>query len=329
MKLNLTLACALYDRTLPLQGGLVVPEGIDLNFLTMEHHEMFRRQARHAEFDVSEFSLSTYTVMMARGDRRLVAIPVFPSRMFRHGYIYVNKDAGIREPKDLVGKRMGAMEYQQTAAVWMRILLQDEYGISPDQMEWYFGSYDRPGQYSERIPIELPANVRHRTIPSERSLDEMLESGEIDAAMGAVPLPAFVRRSPKVGRLFPNYRQAETDYYRRTGIFPIMHTVVVKRSVYEQHPWVAHSLFQGFARAKAMARHLLSRQGAAYTMLPWLWDDLENVRAALGDDPFPYGLGPNRAQLETFLRHNHEHGLLARPLTVDELFPPETAELVG
>jgi 4,5-dihydroxyphthalate decarboxylase len=329
MKLNLTLACALYDRTLPLQGGLVAPDGVELNFLTMEHHEMFRRQARYAEFDVSEFSLSTYTILQAQGDHRLIAIPVFPSRMFRHAYIFVNAHAGIREPKDLIGKRVGTMEYQQTAAVWMRVLLQTEYGVAPEQVTWYFGGYAQPERYTERIPITLPANVRHETIPSDRSLDQMLDAGEIDALMGAIPPPSFLRGSPNVVRLFPNYREAEQDYFQRTGIFPIMHTVVVKRAIYEQHPWVATSLFRAFAQAKALAIGLLDRQGAVYTMLPWLAQDLENARAAVGPDPFPYGLPPNRPQLETFLRHNLEHGLLPRPLTVDELFPPETHELVG
>ena len=179
MKLSLTLACGEYDRTLALQNRSVSPEGIELNYLPMSPGELFRRQARHAEFDIAEFSLSTLSHLTDEGDRRLVAIPVFPCRKFRHSEIYVNENAGIREPKDLVGKRMGGMEYQQTAAVWQRAMLQHDYGVSPDQMEWYFGAYDIPGTYSERVPLELPSNIRTKTISDQQCLNQMLDNGEI------------------------------------------------------------------------------------------------------------------------------------------------------
>ncbi len=328
MKLNLTLACAPYDRTAALADGSIAPEGITLNFLPMEHGELFRRQSRYAEFDVSEFSLSTYTMLLNRGDQRLVAIPVFPSRMFRHGDIFVNVRAGIGEPKDLVGKRMGAMEYQQTAAVWQRAVLEHDYGVRPDQMEWYFGSFYRPAPFTERIPYELPPGVRSRTIAGEQSLDQLLEVGEIDALMGANLPPSFQRGSPSVARLFPNYQQVEQDYFRRTGVFPIMHTVVVKRELYEQHPWVAVSLFQAFVKAKAAARQWLARHNAVYCMLPWLTEHVSACRELMGEDPFVYGLDANRPVLESFLQYNQEQGLLSRTLEVDELFAVETHDLV-
>jgi 4,5-dihydroxyphthalate decarboxylase len=328
MKLNLTLACAPYDRTAALADGSIAPEGITLNFLPMEHGELFRRQARYAEFDVSEFSLSTYTMLLNRGDRRLVAIPVFPSRKFRHGDIFVNAHAGIREPRDLVGKRMGAMEYQQTAAVWQRAVLEHDYGVRPDQMEWYFGSFYGPAPFSERIPFELPPGVRSRTIASEQSLDQMLDAGEIDALMGANLPPSFQRGSPNVARLFPNYEQVEQAYFRRTGLFPIMHTIVVKREIYEQHPWVAVSLFEAFVRAKAAARRLLARHGAVYCMLPWLTEHVTACHELMGEDPFVYGLQANRPLLENFLQYNQEQGLLSRAFTVDELFAIETRDAV-
>jgi 4,5-dihydroxyphthalate decarboxylase len=328
MKLNLTLACASYDRTAALAEGTIAPEGITLNFLPMEHGELFRRQARYAEFDVSEFSLSTYTMLLNRGDRRLVAIPVFPSRKFRHGDIFVNTRAGLREPADLVGKRMGAMEYQQTAAVWQRAVLEHDYGVRPDQMEWYFGSFYGPAPFSERIPFELPPGVRSQTIPSEKSLDQMLDAGEIDALMGANLAPSFKRGSPNVARLLPNYQEVEEAYFRRTGIFPIMHTVVVKREIYEQHPWVAASLFQAFVEAKAAAQELLARHGAVYSMLPWLTEHVNATREVMGPNPFVYGVEANRPLLETFLQYNQEQGLLSRPFSVDELFAPETHDAV-
>src|SRR5712692_2313283 len=323
MKLNLTLACGLYDRTLPLYDGAVTVEGVDLNFVPMEPSELFRRQGRHAEFDVAEFSLSTYTILYAQGDRRMVALPVFPSRHFRHGDVYVNTRAGIREPKDLIGKRVGTMEYQQTAAVWMRALLQHDYGVAPDQIEWYFGGYYAPEHYTERVPVELPPAVRHHTIPDQQSLDQVLDAGEIQAVMGAGAPPSFMRGSPNVARLFPDYPQREREYYRRTGIFPIMHTLVVKRDIYDRAPWLAAALLKGFYQAKALGYRRLARHGTLYSALPWLRAHLEELSEVMGPDPFAYGLAANRKQLETFLQHMLEQGLIPRALTPDELFAPE------
>ena len=324
MKLNLTLACGMYDRTVALQIGTVAPEGINLNYLEMRPGEIFRRQARHAEFDVSEMSLATYSILCSQGDRRLVGIPVFPSRRFRHSDIFINAEAGIREPKDLAGKRMGAMEYQQTAAVWIRGILQDDYGVSADQMEWYFGGYDEPMDYTSRIPVTLPPTVHTTIISNQQSLDQMLERGEIDALIGPVAPKSFKQGSPHVARLFPDYRAVEIDYYRRSGIFPIMHTVVIKREVYEQAPWVAVSLYKAFEKAKAMALSRAWDVGTLFYSLPWLKAHLEELDALMGSDPFVYGLEENRSLLETFLRYPVEQGLASRPLTPDELFAPET-----
>ena len=324
MKLSLTLACGEYDRTLALQNGSVSPEGIELNYLPMNPSELFRRQARHAEFDIAEFSLSTLCHLIDEGDRRMVAIPIFPSRKFRHSEIYVHVDAGIREPKDLVGKRMGAMEYQQTAAVWQRAMLQHDYGVSPDQIEWYFGAYDTPGTYSERVPLELPASVRTKTISDQQSLNQMLDNGEIDGLMGANPPICFKNGSPHVVRLFPNYYEAEIDYFRRTRLFPIMHTVVVKREIYDEHPWVVTSLYKAFVEAKALAAQRLPQVGALFCMLPWLAKHVEDDLAIMGPDPFAYGLEENRHQLETFMGYMEEQGIIKKPMTPEHLFAPET-----
>ncbi|HEY7065698.1 MAG TPA: ABC transporter substrate-binding protein [Chloroflexota bacterium] len=326
MKLPLTLACGLYDRTLPLYDGAVTVEGVDLNFVPMEPPELFRRQARHAEFDAAEFSLATYTILYAQGDRRMVALPVFPSRHFRHGDIYVNAHAGIHEPKDLIGKRVGTMEYQQTAAVWMRALLQHDYGVRPDQIEWYFGGYYAPERYAERVPVDLPPGLRHHTIADQQSLDQLLDAGEIQGLMGAGAPPSFVRGSPNVARLFPDYPQREREYYRRTGIFPIMHTLVVKRDVYERAPWLAGALLKAFYQAKALGYRRLARHGTLYAGLPWLHAHLEELREVMGPDPFAYGLEENRKLLDTLLQHLLEQGLIPRALTPDELFAPETHE---
>lgn len=328
MKLNLTLACKSYDRTLALEDGTVSPEGIDLNVVSIPLAELFRRHARHGEFDVAEFSLSTYTLLCAKGDRRFVGIPVFLSRKFRHADIWVKKDSRIREPKDLVGKRIGTQEYQQTAGVWSRGVLQHEYGVHPSQMEWYCGGYNRPEKYTVRVPVDLPENVRTRQIPDDRCLSDLLEQGELDAVMGGDPLRAYDERSPRVTRLFPNAREVEVEYYHRTGIFPIMHLVAIKREIYEKAPWVAASLFKAFLEAKAIAYRRLWATGALYCMLPWLREHLNEVHDLMGPDPFVYGIDPNRIVLETFLQYGYEQGLLQRPLAVDELFVAEARDFV-
>ena len=325
MALDLTLACGLYDRTMSLQDGSVSPEGIRLNFLPMNPAELFRRQARHAEFDVSEFSMSTFCHLYDEGDRRLVAIPVFPSRKFRHSEMFISTAAGIGEPKDLAGKRVGAMEYQQTASVWQRGHLQHDHGVRPSQVEWYFGGYNEPETYTERVPITLPSDIHTTTISNQQCLDQMLERGEIDALIGASAPRSFRQGSPNVARLFPKYWEVEADYYRRTGIFPIMHTVVMKREVYERAPWVAVNLYKAFEKAKTVAmRRLPPDHGPLFCMLPWLRVHLDEVTELMGPDPFAYGLEQNRHILETFVDYCFEQGITSRRLNVDDLFAPET-----
>ncbi len=324
MKLNLTLACGEYDRTLALQTGSVKPDGIEINYLPMLPSELFRRQARHAEFDIAEFSLSTLCHLSDEGDRRLVAIPVFPSRKFRHSEIWVNVEAGISAPSDLRGKKIGAMEYQQTAAVWQRAMLQHDYGVVPNDVEWYFGAWEVPGTYSERVPLELPGDIRTSVIPSDKCLDQMLVDGEIHALMGADPPRSVRENSPKVARLFPDYYEKEVEYFRRTNLFPIMHTVVIKRELYEEHPWVATNVYKAFVEAKEQATDKLPRAGALFCMLPWLVKHVEDDLAILGPDPFPYGLEANRHSLETFMGYVHEQGIIKKPMTPDQLFAAET-----
>lgn len=328
MKVPLTLACGLYDRTVGLQNGTVVSDGIDLNYITMRSRDgLFRRQARHAEFDVAEFSLSTYVILRARGDERMIAIPVFPSRKFRHSDVYVNTRKDIRKPEDLVGRRIGAQEYQQTAAVWIRGVLQEEYGVHPEQVEWYFGGYNEPENYTERVPINLPPAIRTVTISNRQSLNQMLEDGKIDAVMGASPPRAFIQHSANVARLFPNFKEVEIEYFRRTGIFPIMHTIVIKREIYERAPWIAVNLYLPFEKAKSVGSRRLHEVGQLYCALPWLTEHLEETAQVLGTDPFSYGFDKNRRMLEKFLEYCQEQGLTERQLTIDELMVPETLDL--
>ena len=329
MAVDITFACYLYDRTLALQNGSVRPNGINLHYLSMANvGEIFRRQARYAEFDACEMSLCTYTTLHAQGDRRMIAIPVFPSRKFRHSEIFINTNAGIAEPKDLIGKRMGVHEYLQTAGIWQRAHLQ-EHGAPLDQMEWHFGPMTGPEpNYRERIRIELPAWMDTHFVPEDKWLDKMLDNGEIDAVMWANDPPSFVRRSPNVGRLFPNYQEVETEYFRRTGILPIMHTVIIKREIYERNRWVALSLCEAFVQAKADAMERQHSMSQLFSMVPWIGPHLEHQESVLGPDPFIYGMEANRGLLETFFRHMEEQGLTKGRVTPEEIFAPETHDAI-
>jgi 4,5-dihydroxyphthalate decarboxylase len=325
MKLQLTLACGLYDRTYGLHDGSVPVEGVDLNFLPMMPVETFRRQARHAEFDASEFSLSTFMILHARGDRRFVGIPVFPSRRFRHEHVWVNVNAGIRSPADLKGKRIAVEEYIQTASLWIRGFLQDDFGVRDEDAEWFFGGYNEPDPHFEpRIQLELPSRVRATVIDPERSLDELLNAGEVDAIFPKRPA-SFLRGSPNVARLFPDFRAAELDYFQRTGIFPIMHVVVVRRDLYEKHSWVVQALYKAFVYAKALATRRLTLSPPLHAMLPWLTAHIEETVRLMGKDYWSYGLEENRHVLQTAARHAWDQGLLeSRIDNVSELFAPET-----
>jgi len=325
MKLPVTLACGLYDRTYGLHDGSVQVEGVDLNFLPMMPVETFRRQARHAEFDASEFSLSTFMALHSRGDRRFVGIPVYPSRRFRHEHVWVNARAGIRSPQDLKGKRIGVQEFVQTAALWIRGFLQHDYGVLTSDIDWYFGGYNEPDpHFRPRIELDLPPEVKVRVIPGDQCIDAMLDRGDLDAALPALPA-SFRRGSPNVARLFPDFRGVEEEYYRRTGIFPIMHVVVVRREVYERNPWVVQALYKGFVQAKELAIRRLTTSPPLHATLPWLTDHIEATRRVMGTDYWSYGLAENRHVLEAAAQYAWEQGLLARPIErIDDLFAPES-----
>ena len=323
--LRITLACWGYDRVAPLASGAVRPEGIDLVFLDQPVEETFFRMARHREFDASEMSLSSYTVTLARDDPPFIAIPVFPSRMFRHGSIFVSAKSGIREPRELAGKRVGVPEYQMTAPVWIRGILSDDYGVKAESVEYFSGGEEQPGR-EEKLKLNLPAQFRVRPLGPTQTLARMIADGDIDALYTARPPSTFASRPKDVRRLFENYVEAEREYYRRTRIFPIMHTVVIRRDVYSANPWVAQSLFKAFVEAQRRTYHDLLEAHALKAMLPWLPAHVEEARRELGDDWWPYGFAANRHALDTFLRYHHEQGLSPRRLAPEALFAPETLE---
>ena len=324
-KLRLTLSCWGYDRMRALADGRVQPEGIDLNFLDLPVEETFFRMLRNREFDVAELSLSSYTVSLSREPRPFVAIPVFPSRMFRHSCIFISTRSGIREPKDLIGKRVGTVEYQMTAPVWIRGILQDEYGVSVESCEYFTGGMEEAGR-EEKLKLDLPPRIRIRPIGPEKTLSNMLAAGEIDA-LESPRMPSTLHTQPdKVKRLFEPYVEVERAYYRKTKIFPIMHTIAIRREVYEANPWIAMSLYKAFAQSQKIAYEELYETAALRTMLPWMIAEIEDVRRDMGHDWWPYGFATNRAALDTFLRYHHEQGISKRRLTPEELFAPETME---
>jgi 4,5-dihydroxyphthalate decarboxylase len=316
-KLRLTFACGPYDRTLALRDGTVQPEGIDLNYIASQPSEIFWRMLQFNEFEIAEMSFSNYTTLVSTGEKPFIAIPVFPSRVFRHGYFFINTEKSIHSPADLKGKRGGVPEYTMTAAVYMRGLLQHEHGIKPSEVEWVQGRTDRLGR-------KLPSDIRLTPAPAGTELGDLLERGELDFIMTANNPLAFRRGSSKVRRLFPNYAEMEKDYYRRTGIYPIMHTVVIRRDVHEANPWVALSIYKALCRAKQHAYLLLADMGSPKICSAWLQPLLEEEKSIIGEDWFPYGIEPNRRSIEALLDYTCEQGLADRRVTIEELFAPST-----
>ena len=324
-RLRLSFACWDYDRMRALADGRVRPDGIDLVYLNQPVEETFFRMLRYREFDACEMSLSSYVASLGRDDPAFIAIPAFPSRFFRHSCIFVSAKSGIRKPQDLKGKRIGVPEYQMTAPVWIRGILSDEYGVKVTEVEHFSGGEEEPGR-DEKLKLDLPTSIRLQAIPSDKTLSRMLAEGEIDALVTARAPSTFYSEPDKVQRLFPDYVEMEKDYYRRTRIFPIMHTVVIRRDVYEKNPWVAQSLYKACVASKARAYELYNQTAAMPAMLPWSVAHVEEARREMGEDWWPYGLAANRQVLDTFLRYHHEQGLSKRRFAPDELFARETLE---
>jgi 4,5-dihydroxyphthalate decarboxylase len=253
------------------------------------------------------------------------AIPAFPSRYFRHSCIFISAKSGIREPAELKGKRVGVPEYQMTAPVWIRGILSDEYGVKVTEVQHFSGGEEEPGR-DEKIKLHLPPEIRLKTIGKSQTLSRMLADGELDALVTARAPSTFRKEPDKVQRLFPNYVEMEKDYYRRTRIFPIMHTVVLRRDVYERNPWIAQSLYKACVASKAKAYELYNQTAAMPSMLPWTVAHVEEARREMGEDWWSYGLSPNRQVLDTFLRYHHEQGLSKRRFAPEELFAKETLE---
>lgn len=324
--LELSLAVCDYDRCRAVLDGRARVDGCRILPTALEPEEAFHRAFKFQEFDVTELSMSSFTMLTARGDCPYVGIPAFVSRLFRHSGIYIRTDRGIETAADLKGKVIGLPEYQITATVWIRGILEDEYGVDTRSVAWRQGGLEDPGR-TERSTIALPGDIDLKPIPAERTLSDMLATGEIDALITARAPSCFLEGAPGVARMFPDYRATEQDYYRRTGIFPIMHLIGIRRSIHERHPWVAVNLYKAFLEAKRHAMYELSQIGHLFVSLPWSVMERDRTVALMGEDFWSYGVEENRKVLETFLGYHHRQGLSARQVAVEEMFAPSTLEL--
>jgi 4,5-dihydroxyphthalate decarboxylase len=328
-RLPLTFACGPYDRMEALNYGLIPVEGIDLNFIEIQApREIFDRMVGAQEFDVSEMSLAEYVTMTAKGISPFIALPVFPSKAFRHAFICVNRNSGIREPKDLAGKRIGTPLYTQTAAIWIRGDLENIYGVDLSDVQWIQGAVEKAGTHGDPpAPPQLLKPVEIAPNTSDKSLSQMLADGDIDAILGS-RMPNSVRTDPdRVAHLFPDFREEEKRYYQEHRIHPIMHTVVIRKDVYEANKWVGQSLYKAFLEAKEWAVEQMYFSGAQKYMLPWLFDDLREIDEVFGGDPWPYGIDENRPTLEAFVKYMHQQNFIPEPIEVDGLFAPTHGRL--
>lgn len=318
-KLRLTLACLDYDRVKPLMTKAVEPAGIDLNLLPYSPDDSVWPMVRYQEFDASEMTLATYTMLLARKQAPFIAIPVFLARTFPHGGIFVNTKSGIKEPKDLEGKKVASGQFQMSIAVWARGILQHDYGVDLKTIEWYTGRAE--------VGLDLPPEMKVILFPPGKTLADRLEDGEIDALIAPRVPPKFRMGHPHVRRLFPTPKAVELEYYKRTKIFPILHLVVIKASIYEEHPWVASSLYRAFLKAKELCYQDLSdtMEGLRYTV-PWLDVYMEEIWELMGQDFWPYGLKANRHVLETYMQYLYEQSLIDRIISLEELFAKNALE---
>jgi 4,5-dihydroxyphthalate decarboxylase len=321
--LPLTYASCRYDRIEPLRSGEVPVEGIDLNVMIFPSgRTIFDRMVGGEEFDASELSASEFISLTGNGKSKFVAIPVFPSRVFRHGYIFINTRSGIRTPKDLEGRRVGLPLYTQTASIWLRGHLMHQFGVDIDKIRWVQGAVETVGSHGHphALPLLKPVAIEQNT--TGRPLGEMLAAGEIDAYLGSRKPPSFGTH-PDVARLLPNAHALERELFERERIFPIMHLVAIRRALYERHPWIANSLYAAFVESKRIARARLRYAGSLAAMLPWLQDEIEEIDQVFpGGDPFPYGVEPNRPTLEALVRYMVEQHFIPRTMPIEQLFVP-------
>ena len=322
----ITIACGNYDRTRAMMDGRVRVEGCVPTYLPLYPEEIFHRQFVFQEFDVAEMSMSSYIRTVAAGTAQYIAIPAFVSRIFRHSGMYVRAGAGIEKPEDLRGKKVGLPEYQITAVVWMRGLMQHDYGVMPSEIHWRQGGQEQAGRH-ERTPLKPIPGVDLQSIPHDRTLVEMLRSGELDALFTARAPSTFLAGEPHIRRLFPDTRAAEKAYFKKTGLFPIMHMVGIRNSLVEKYPWLPVSVFKAFNEAKRLAMIDLTDVNALMVTLPWLEAETKDTMTIMGPDFWRYGVNESRRDIEALAQYSFEQGLIDRRVTVEELFAASTLDL--
>lgn len=323
-KLQISVAMGDYDRNRALFDGRVQIDGCDPVYMLLNPEEMFFRAMRSRDFDITELSFSSYLVKHSRGECPYIAVPVFLSRAFRHTSIYVRKDR-IKKPQDLKGKRIGIPEYQLTAIVWARSILQDDFGISPEDVTWVRGGIDTPGR-PEKIKLDLPVGVKIESAPEDKTISQLLDEGVIDGYIAPRPPSGAAMTNPDVGWLFDDPTAVAKEYYKRTGIFPIMHVVGIRKELAQLHRWLPAAVFKAFSESKTRALDLLADTSATKVTLPFVEEQLKAARETLGQDFWSYGVAANRRTLEAFTRHHFAQGLSSRQVSVEELFDPSTYE---
>jgi 4,5-dihydroxyphthalate decarboxylase len=323
-KLQLSVAMGDYDRTRALFDGRVQIDGVDPVYMLLNPEEMFFRAMRSVDFDVTELSFSSYLVKHSRGECPYIALPVFLSRAFRHTSIYVRKDR-IGQPADLKGRRIGLPEYQLTANVWARAILEDDFGVRPSDVTWVRGGIETPGR-PEKVKLQLPGDIRIEQAPADTTISELLDRGDIDGFMAPRPPSRAALANPNIGWLFDDPTAVAKDYFRRTGVFPIMHVAAIRKELAERHPWLPGALVKAFTQSKAAALQLLSDTSATKVTLPFVEEQLQAARETMGEDFWSYGVAPARKTLEAFVRTHHAQGLSSREVPVEELFHPATYE---
>jgi 4,5-dihydroxyphthalate decarboxylase len=327
----MTFGCYDYDRTLPIMDGRVPVEGCEIAPIRLKSEALFPRALQRAEFDIAELSVSSYLMETSKGTSEYIAVPAFVSRGFRHSAIYINKNSGIENPKDLEGKLVGVPEYQVTISLWVRGILQDEYGVDFHKMKYRNGGMNVAGR-KERLPINVPDTVDVEPIPQDKCLSDMLAAGELDAVISPEKLTCYLEKDPNVSLLFKDPVPEEKKYFKKTGMYPIFHFIVIRKAIVEENPWVPANVFKALVEAKKIAVQELddiAEYSALKLTLPWFVSDLDETRELMGDDYWPYGVEPNRKELETMCRYSHEQYLSERLLTVDELFAPDTLTMPG
>ena len=319
--LAISLACQNSDRTRPLLDGRVRIEGVSFTFVPADPEEIFHRAFRNQEFDVCEISLATHLALTSREGSPLTGVPVFLSRAFRHSAIYIRRDRGIETPADLKGRRIGVPDYQQTAGLWVRGMMLDEYGVQPADVHWLVGGQEQPGR-APRTPLAMPGHISLTPIGGGQTLSAMLLAGELDAIIS--PRAPSCMASPLIGRMFPDFRAAEEAYFRRTKMFPLMHCVGIRNELAARHPWLAASLQKAFSEAKEICLRDMQQVNFLRATLPWLSDDLARVKAVMGEDFWRYGVEENRAELAAMARYALADGLALRLVAPEEMFAPGT-----